>query len=386
MIDWEQTAAVHGTPYYLYALQPILARIALFRRLFPHYQLLYAVKANPAVGLMAKLSTSLDGADVASAGEMERAERAGWTRAAVSFAGPGKTDADLVAASGAGLLVLESLEELDRLSALGLPCPPLLLRVNPKDRVQAFAVPIAGLPSPFGFDEEDLGEALAGLAARGAAEKVRGIHVHAGSQCSSPAAYARLAKAARSIAQGLRRQGLPLQQLCLGGGLGAPEGLGQQGMDLQALRTALAEVFGPAPELILSFELGRALLAEAGTYVVRVLRVKRSRGKRIAVVDGGIHQLLRAAPALGGPRKPKARLRNLSAPERPEVEMSLSGPLCTPLDVLAEDVLLPEPQPGDLLAIEAAGAYGLSMSPIEFLSRPRPRELLLEADGLSVLG
>lgn len=374
MRDFLALAERFGTPYYHYDLDLIEARAAELRAHLPDFRLYYAVKANPAPALLAALRPLVDGADVASGGELRRAKEAGFAPSAISFAGPGKDDDDLRAASGVGAHVVESIAELERLAPLGLRSR-VLLRVSPRERIQSFGVPIAGLPSPFGVDEEDLAAAARALSEQAA--DFLGVHVHAGSQCSSAAGYARLMAAVWSIAARLEAEhGLVSSRLCFGGGIGAAEAEGQQGMDLRALgekARALRAAHRPA-ELVL--ELGRALVAEAGTYVARVVATKQSRGKKFVILDGGTNHHLLSSPTYAPGPRPRPRLLNLSAPQRSTEVVTVVGPLCTPLDVLGADVVLPELRAGDLLGIAAAGAYGLSLSPTLFLSHPLPAELV----------
>lgn len=375
MRDFLALAERFGTPYYHYDLDRIEARAGEFRAYLPGFRLYYAVKANPAPTLLAALRPLVDGADVASGGELERARAAGFEPRAISFAGPGKDDDDLRAASGVGAQVVESVAELERLGPLGLRSR-VLLRVSPRERIQSFGVPIAGLPSPFGVDEEDLDAAARALLEQAEAAEFLGVHAHGGSQCSSAAGYARLMSAVWSIAARLEQEhGLVSSRLCFGGGIGAAEAEGQQGMDLRALGEKVRPLVAAHRPAELVLELGRALVAEAGTYVARVVATKVSRGKKFIILDGGTNHHLLSSPYYAPGPRPRPRLLNLSTPERATELVTVVGPLCTPLDVLGADVVLPELRAGDLVGIAAAGAYGLSLSPTLFLSHPLPREL-----------
>lgn len=371
----------HGTPLYAYALDTVRQRLAAARAaLEPGTRLLYALKANPNPDLLRALVPLTDGVDVASLGELERARAAGATH--VSLAGPGKTDEAL--AAGADVIVVESIAELRRVP----PGAAVLVRLNPRRRVRAFAVSTTGAPSPFGVDEEELPALAAALHAacntRGL--RYRGIHVHAGSQCASARAY--LEHVAEVLELGARLavdHALPPAHVCFGGGWGVAQDAHGHDLDLAVLGPGLTQALDRwsqhtgAPRPVPSFELGRWLVAEAGSYAATVLSTKVSRGVTFVILDGGLNHLLAATDAFGRER-PHPPLENLTRPDAPRVRVTVVGPLCTPLDVLARDVELPRPEPGDTLAFRRVGAYGLSFSPSAFLGHAPPVEVLDDGD------
>jgi diaminopimelate decarboxylase len=380
----EALAARHGTPFYLYDVAAIRARIGeLKAALGGGVRLLYAMKANPNGELLAALEGAIDGLDVASSGEISAARAAGFAPASLSFAGPGKTDAALLDARRLGIrVVVESLTELDRLVAaqpVGSGARArVMLRANPSERIRAFGLPMTGGPSPFGVDQEELGPAAERIRALlgGGSIAFEGLHVHPGAQCTSARALLLSIETTLGLAAHLvRQQGLPVGAINFGGGFGVIPG---RALDLSAVgegfRAALSRASLPGLEET-AFELGRHLVAEAGVYVARVVSEKWSRGEHFVVLDGGLNHLFAATGLLGGPPPP---VSNPSRPGGAKAIVTLVGPLCTPLDVLARGVELAAPEVGDLIVFSCAGAYGYTLSPLQFLGHPPPAEIVRE--------
>lgn len=378
----EALASTYGTPAYVCDAAILRARARLARAAVPA-RLLFAVKANPHPAVLRALRGHVDGLDIASGGELSGALAAGFPGVALSFAGPGKREAELTAALDAGAVIsLESPQELTRVSALarakGLRAQ-VRVRVNLREPARAFRVEMAGGPSPFGVDEEALVPLLDALRADDALD-FTGLHVHPGAQCTSISGFVRAAAAALDVVARVEREtGLAVPSLNLGGGLGvlAP---GQEldvvavGERLAVMREKYRATMGRAPELLL--EPGRWLAGPAGVYVTRVLSEKVSRGVHFVVLDGGLHQHLTATGRLAPRDAPRLPIVNLSRPDATPVTRTLVGPLCTPLDSFGE-VTLPEPRVGDLLGVLGSGAYGPTFSPLRFLGHPPPAEVLL---------
>lgn len=358
------------TPYFLYDLQLLAARAQLAREAMPA-QLLYAVKANPHPEVLRALRGKVDGLDIASTGELDRALAAGWAPQQLSFTGPGKGGAALERAVRLGVVVnVESLRELDAVAALGAPRPKVRLRLNPTFRPRAWRVPMTGAPSPFGIDEEELPAVLERLHRHREALDFDGLHLHPGGQCTSMGAFAAAAAATLDLVERVHRE-VPVHRVNFGGGWGV---VGGEALDVRAAGAkllAMLERFRAATGAPLEaiVEPGRWLVGPAGLYVARVVSVKRSRGTLFAVLDGGLNHVARAAA------EPSPAWRNLTRPLAPPTRCTLVGPLCTPFDVVGAQLELAEPQVGDLLGWEGAGAYGLTYSPTRFLSHPEPLEL-----------
>jgi diaminopimelate decarboxylase len=377
-------ALVHeagGTPLFVYDSGRVRERIALFRRHFPNTDLHYAVKANPYKPLLKEIVSLVEGLDVASQGEMALALDCGMPAERISFAGPGKRDEELEAAVAAGVtLNLESEGEAERALAIGQRLrarPRLAVRVNPDFELRGSGMRMGGGAKPFGVDAERV-PALVRRLIEGGAEW-RGLHVFAGSQALDSAALIEaerqtLALAARIAAEA----GATPPLVNLGGGFGIPYFHGERPLDIAPIGAALAD---RRPELAgarLAIELGRWLVGEAGVYLTRVIDRKVSHGKTFLVTDGGMHHQLAASGNFG-----QVVRRNFPVAvatrfgDAPEEEASVVGCLCTPLDRLADDVMLPRADVGDVIAIFLAGAYGLSASPQAFLGHPPALEILV---------
>jgi diaminopimelate decarboxylase len=245
---------------------------------------------------------------------------------------------------------------------------------------------MGGQPAQFGFDEERLAEVIAAVGAHGQL-RFSGVHMFAGTQILDAdvlvGQWRHAVEVARRVADLV---GAPVATVDLGGGLGIPYFPHETALDLEAVRTAAAELFATVDEdpafLGTRFivEPGRFLAGPAGVYVSRVLSKKESRGKTFVVLDGGMNHHLAASGNLGQVIKRDYPILNASRPDAgPLAEAVVVGPLCTPLDTLGRKVAMPEATTsGDLVAILQSGAYGLSASPVGFLSHPMPAEVLVD--------
>ena len=375
-------AAEHGTPVFVYDTGVVAARVALFRAAFPGVDLHYAIKANPHTGLLAAIAPLADGFDVASSGELARALGA-KPAVAISFAGPGKRDAELEEAIRAGAtLNLESENEAKRALTIAERTgvrPSLAVRVNPDLELRGSGMRMGGRPSPFGVDAERAGALVRMLVAAGA--DWRGFHVYAGSQALSAEAVIETQAATLALAARLAEEADAAPPLVnLGGGFGVPYFAGDRPLDVEAVGSSLSAALASRPAILantrFAIELGRWLVAEAGVYLTRIVDVKQSRGETFLVVDGGLHHQLAATGNLGTVVRrnyPLALAHVVNAEGVQEV--SVVGPLCTPLDRLGDHVGLPPASVGDLIAVFLAGAYGATASPSAFLGHPAAAEV-----------
>jgi diaminopimelate decarboxylase len=382
-------ARVGSTPFYAYDRALLRERIAVLRAALPAaVKLHYAMKANPMPAVVQFMAGLVDGIDVASAGELKVALDAGADPAEVSFAGPGKRDPELWQAVASGVLVnVESLRELPVLAeaarALGVP-GRVALRVNPDFELKGSGMKMGGGPKQFGVDVEAVPELLDRIGSAGLS--FEGFHLFAGSQnlraesiceaqCKSYELALRLAAMAPGGAGSIRF-------LNLGGGFGIPYFPGEQRLDLAPIGANLASLVKRArqelPQAHIVIELGRYLVGEAGVYVARVVDRKVSRGQVFLVVDGGLNHHLSASGNFGQVVRKNypVTVANRAGSTRRETA-SVVGPLCTPLDLLADRMDLPEAQVGDLVAVFQSGAYGASASPQGFLGHPAVVEVLV---------
>lgn len=377
---------VGQTPFYAYDRALLAARAqALRAALPPGLKIHYAMKANPMPALVAHMAGLVDGIDVASAGELKVALDAGANPQDISFAGPGKRDAELRQAVAAGILVnVESFREIPVLAAaaqrLGLPAR-VAVRVNPDFELKASGMKMGGGPKQFGVDAEQVPALLAEIAGAGLA--FEGFHLFAGSQNLKAEAIVEAQRKSFELALRLAEHApAPVRFLNLGGGFGIPYFPGEQALDLAPIADKLAQISAQAaaqlPQAELVIELGRYLVGEAGIYVCRVVDRKVSRGQTYLVTDGGLHHHLAASGNFGQViRKnyPVAVGNRMDAAAAEEA--SVVGPLCTPLDVLADRMSLPAAEIGDLVVVFQSGAYGFTASPERFLGHPAAVEVLV---------
>lgn len=380
----------YGTPSFIYDTSVLERKWNLLRSALPdRFDIHYSIKANPLAAIVELFVARGAGLEVASAGELQRALRAGCPPEKIFFAGPAKSNAELELAieHGVGEVHVESPREAERLAAIARrrnAVVPVAIRVNPGPDSLGGAMRMGGKPSPFGIDEEQLESVVERLHADPVLA-LRGIHVYPGTQILDVATLLAQYRHALAIARRVATwTGRPLATLDLGGGLGVPYFSNESELDMDRF-AAEVRVLGAGVEDDESLagtrfilEPGRYLVAEAGIYVARVVDIKVSRGKKYLVLDGGMNHHLAASGNLGQVIKrnfPVAILNKLEQTESAVVDVA--GPLCTPLDVLGRGVHLPAAEEGDLIGIFQSGAYARSASPTEFLSRPTPAEILV---------
>jgi diaminopimelate decarboxylase len=377
---------VGQTPFFAYDRASMTQRVAQLRRhLPPSVHLHYAMKANPMPAVVQHMATLVDGLDVASAGELKTALDSTMQPSRISFAGPGKRDAELSVAIAAGIVLnLESEGEMERTAAIGRQLgiqPQVAVRVNPDFELKSSGMKMGGGPKQFGVDAERVPAMLRRMAALEL--DFHGFHIFSGSQNLKAAALREAHDKTFALALRLAQDApRALRLLNIGGGFGIPYFPGEERLDLESVGSHLHEVlaqYAPRmPEAQVVIELGRYLVGEAGVYVTRIVDRKESRGQVFLVTDGGLHHQLAASGNFGQViRKnyPVVIGNRVQGSERETV--SVVGPLCTPLDVLADQMELARAQPGDLVVVLQSGAYGRSASPSAFLSHPDAVEVLI---------
>ncbi|MCA2977887.1 MAG: diaminopimelate decarboxylase [Myxococcaceae bacterium] len=383
-VPLERIARDVGTPTYVYSTATLTRHLRVVQEAFAAVPTLvcYSVKANSNLAVLKLFAKGGAGFDIVSGGELERVRRVGGDTRKVVFAGVGKTEAEMVAALKAGILMfnVESAEELEALSRVGRQlgvAAPFALRVNPDVDAKTHRYIATGLKtSKFGvpFDEAMAlyarSRKLEGLVARG-------LDCHIGSQLTDTRPVREAMTRVGGLYRQLKAKGFPLTHLDVGGGLGvtytteSPPGVADYA------RAVIEPLKDLGATLVL--EPGRVLVANAGVLLTRVLYRKQTPAKHFVIVDAGMNDLLR--PALYeahhdiravAPRKGRART------------VEVVGPVCESSDVLGHARRLPPVAQGDLLAIMTAGAYGMSMSS-SYNSRPRPAEVLVDEDRARVV-
>jgi diaminopimelate decarboxylase len=378
---------VGQTPFFAYDRRLLDERIAHLRRSLPEAVALhYAVKANPMPAVVQHLSRVVDGFDVASANELRTALDTTMKPERVSFAGPGKTRAELRRAIAADVtLEIESATEMRHIGELagelGLR-PRVAIRVNPDFEIKGSGMRMGGVPAQFGIDAERVPETLRELAALGL--DFVGFHVFAGSQNLRGDILQNIQQRTIELAISLAAHApAPVRHLNIGGGFGIPYFPKDRELDLRPIGENLArlidDVVTPSlPEAQIVVELGRYIVGEAGIYVSRVIDRKISRGELFLITDGGLHHQLAASGNFGQVLRRNYPLAVANHMDEVATEVAtVVGCLCTPLDLLGDKVELPHAEIGDLVVVFQSGAYGLTASPMNFLSHPPAIEVLV---------
>ena len=379
-------ARIGQTPFYAYERRLLDQKMALLRgALPPAIELHYAVKANPMPAVVQHMAGLVDGLDVASLGELRVALDSGTNPSRISFAGPGKRPVELTAAIAAGITVnLESPGELETLARLGQAQgrrPQVAVRINPDFELKTSGMKMGGGPKPFGVDAEQVPALLRRIGELGL--NFQGFHIFTGSQNLRAEAIVEAHDRSFELALRLVAEAPgPLRLLNIGGGFGIPYFPGDRPLDLAPIAANLERwlpvVKARLPQAQVVLELGRYLVGEAGIYVAEVMDRKVSRGHTFLITDGGLHHHLAASGNFGQViRKnyPVVVGNRVLGTERETV--SVVGPLCTPLDILADRMELAKADIGDLIVVFQSGAYGLTASPTAFLGHPPCVEILV---------
>lgn len=378
---------VGSTPFFAYDRAALSERVALLRAELPHdLELSYAVKANPMPAVVQHLSGLVDSLDVASGAEMKLALDTPIGAGAISFAGPGKSEAELSQAVAAGVIIeLESVREADRVVRTGEEIgirPQVAIRVNPDFEVKGSGMRMGGGAQQFGVDAENVPSLIRRLEAAGV--DLLGFHVFAGSQnLHTEIIRDAQVKTVDLLLALAEEAGSAVSYLNLGGGLGIPYYENDDPLDLHAVGANLEELLRHRirpvlPDARVVLELGRYIVGECGVYVTRVVDRKVSRGKTFLVVDGGMHHQMAASGNFGQVIRRNYPIAVADRWDSADVEpVQVVGCLCTPLDLLGNGVRLPHADVDDLIVLFQAGAYGLTASPTAFLSHPAPQEVLV---------
>jgi diaminopimelate decarboxylase len=377
---------VGSMPFYAYDRQRITDRVALLRQHLPgEIHLHYAMKCNPMPAVVQHMAGLVDGIDVASGAELRVALDTPMQPSMISFAGPGKNDGELCSAIASGIVLnMESEQEMERIARIGKQLglrPKVAVRVNPDFELKSSGMKMGGGPKQFGVDAERVPEMLARI---GRLElDFEGFHIFSGSQNLKAASIQEAHEKTFGLAMRLVPHAPgPVRTLNIGGGFGIPYFPGEEPLDVAAvganLKRLLPEVKQRLADVRIVIELGRYLVGEAGIYVSRVIERKISRGQVFLIMDGGLHHHLAASGNFGQViRKnyPVVIGNKVTGGER-EIA-SVVGPLCTPLDLLADQMEMAKADVGDLVVVFQSGAYGFTASPTAFLSHPAAVEVLV---------
>lgn len=375
------------TPFFIYDAGTIRAQYdKLKKAMSPHgIEIYYSMKANSSLTIVDGLKMLGVGLEIASIGELMVAEKVGANPRKVSFAGPVKSEEELLAAIdwGIGTINVESEREFYRINELagrrGVK-QKVGIRINPKKEVEGAGGLMGGGPRKFGIDDEKVTPHFLAKIAKLPNIDLVGVHVFAATQMLNTKAFLDNLKNVCSISQRINKSIL-LEYIDMGGGLGIPYQADQESLPLDHISSVIGETlksfdFIKKGNIRLLVEPGRFLVGPSGIYVVKVDHVKQSRGKNFLMVNGGWHQMMRPAPKMPFGSHPIYNLSRLKEPLDRHVE--IAGPLCTSIDQLGTEVPMPRgSKEGDLIGIFNAGAYGRSQSPLEFLSHAKPAEVIV---------
>lgn len=384
----------YGSPLYAYDLNEVDRRArSLFAALPPGAKVFYSFKANPLPPLAEAARRAGCHGEIASLGELQAAQDAGFLQEQLLFGGPGKTLEELhtVLDEDITRFSCESLADLRRIHDTAAQLhtrAEVLLRVNPSLAPQA-KLAMTGVESQFGFEEEILLRQADEIKALTDRVNLIGVHVYFGTQISVDTLVGTTRAALETAERVSRALGFSCRVVDAGGGFPWPYASAEAGPDLSPLAAEYAALLAEsefARSAELWFESGRYLSAASGTLLATVLDVKESKGgKKYVVLDTGINHL-GGMSGLGRIPRPVVGISHLGdggeaadsparEDARPAETVDIVGPLCSPLDSLGRNLKLPAFQPGDLVAIPNVGAYGLSASLTSFLSHPAPKEL-----------
>ncbi len=371
------------TPIYIYDHNIIKSKIDYLRKHLPAtIHIHYAIKANPMPDVVKFIHPLVEGLDVASGKELQVALDSGMDAREISFAGPGKSLSELELAIISGITInLESETELNRVVELADKIgttPNVALRINPDFELKTSGMKMSGGPKQFGVDAEISASIIEKILGLNLA--FQGLHIFSGSQNLRPEAIIEAQTKTFALASNLAEQtGTELKRLNIGGGFGIPYFPGEQQLDLTPIGANLHSLIEQYSDVFANTaiitELGRYIVGEAGVYISQIIDKKISRGSTFLIVNGGLHHHLAASGNFGQVIRKNYPVTIANKVGLSTEKASVVGPLCTPLDVLAQDMELPSAEIGDYVAVFQSGAYGYTASPINFLSHPHPLEI-----------
>ncbi|MGB7062713.1 MAG: diaminopimelate decarboxylase [Candidatus Zixiibacteriota bacterium] len=383
-VNIDRVLEKYATPFYLYSAELIRKKYRQLERWFPGFSVFYSLKANPNLAICKVLLSLGARAEVSSLGELKTALEAGFKPGNIIFVGPGKTKGEIEYAVRRGIraLAVESGHELRLIESIAEDLDKsvsVLLRINTCKRPKVAPEIMVGGPSKFGFDEESVVDQVLGIELRRV--KLIGIHVYSASQVLDSNFICEQLENILQVSLRLSKEiGFQVRCVDFGGGFGIPYQQKERELDFEKISEKakyLLKKYGESlADCVYILEVGRYLVAEAGVFVTKVVRIKQSRGENFVITDAGMNHLTR--PAFMRMNHP-IRILNKVASEN-WAKFNVCGPCCTPLDVLGTAVELPMPEEGDIIGILNAGAYGYTMSMPNFLSFGSPKEIMIDKE------
>lgn len=391
-----QQAQLHDS-FYLYDGCGILERTECLKSNFPGIEFLYSIKCNPHPQVLRTIFSQGFGADAASLGEVLLAGEAGLSKNQIYYSAPGKTEKDIETAITRAVLIADSLSEIRRIQnaaeRLGIVAE-IGIRINPDFTFYADC----GMPSKFGIDQDQALDFLQNQTCPNV--RITGIHVHLKSQELQADVLAGYYRKMFRLAEIFQRACGGLEYVNLGSGIGIPYSGKDSELDMPllgaALEKELAGFRSMHPSTRVMIEVGRYAVCKSGVYVTKVIDRKVSRGKSYLILKNTLNGFLR--PSLAqlvmhysqetSPAGTEPLFTSGDAfgfltlkEDAPTEYVTLVGNLCTAADVVADDILMPRMEPGDVVIMTNAGSYAAVLSPMQFSAQEKPAELFLHPDG-----
>ena len=376
-----------GTPCYIYSERIIEEKLNLLKEHFKGFDIFYSFKANPNPHICRFIKRKGHCADAASIGELKLALQCGFQKDEIIYSAPGKTEKDIEKALGKGIIIADSLNELRMINEICIRrkvIEDIAVRINPVYSIEgpnALEI-MSGLSSKFGIDQETLSGNIDFINSLSHIH-IKGIQIYMGSQITNyQIIYSNFLNIFKVALFCKKELGLELDFIDFGGGFGIQYteddpylNIKKAGELVQKLKES--NDFKELSKLRHIIESGRFICGPAGIYVSKVVDTKESRGKKYAILEGGMNTFFR--PVFIKENCYPVVVIN-KANEVKKEKVTLAGVMCTPLDIFEEDVLLPILSKGDLIAFFNAGAYGYTMSLTKFISHNEAKEVYVTKD------
>lgn len=391
----QEAVANFSTPFYLYDKERLVKNCRLLKSIIPEgTELFYSVKANPLFGICRIIKNEGLGFEIASAGELYTVIKAGVPANNIIFTSPGKTAKEIEFAIDSGIYMIhaESLDEIeliDKIAAGKNKCVDIGIRINPVQMHSKSSIKMSGVSSQFGISEDQLNTSFFEEIKALENIKVRGIQVYMGTQNLDAGSLADNTAYILNLAVNISEEyGIALDYVNCGGGFGVNYFPHDKMLDKALLKEKLAEVFEKFRDRLsgtrVVFESGRFIMAESGVFVTKILYDKVSVDTRYLICDGGSN--VHASSAFLGRFVRNNFPISTTATGTSLVKVNITGPLCTPTDLIGKGVEVPANiAVGDYIVIEKSGAYGFTDSPFRFLSHEAPAEILVSEGEYIVL-
>ena len=387
----KQIAVTYGTPVFVYESAVIEKKYQLLSDALPlGAGLFYSMKANPSLAICQILRRHTKKVEVSSLGELYGAKMAGFAAGDILLSGPGKSRMLLEQAVSGGMMIqVESLREIEDIIQIVKRTNrqvSVSIRLNPDFGISHKGISMTGISSQFGMELEDFSNAN-DMIRSCSLIRLTGISVYIGTQLLKADSIISITSEILKLSNYLQRKHrLHFEQIDFGGGFGIPY-YGEDELDTKTLKTGLTALFDEYEKDLAGtqvyFESGRFLTAECGSLISTILNIKESKGKKYLICDGGFNAVLIASflsrEIRGNFPLKLIPTRSGQIASRDDI-YTISGPLCSPKDILGVNVRLPCAKEGDYICIGNVGAYGLTFSPTLFISHPIPSEVLIQDD------